>query len=289
MQTAEGLEACHQQNLIHGLLKPANLMITADQQVRILDLGIGCLLAEADGESLVDTMSTANSVTSGLDCASPESIMDPTRLTPLGDQYSLGCVLYYCLTGHYPFPDGTAAEKMMAHQTKQPALLRQLCPSIPPGLAAVVERLMQKTPENRFGSAAETAQALWPWAMAVPEPEQPVKRPAGANTARISQSRFIAALSRDTLNRPATCSNKAVPPSARASSVRLPNRQTLYGRVPVVKPAVPEQVPPSPPQPTIDINQPRPSSWEDRLGPIGIGVCAFLVCILAWLLTRHLF
>ena len=82
LQAAEGLELCHQQGLFHGLLKPSNLMIGADGQVRILDFGIGCLLAETEGESLVDTMSTANSVNSGLDCASPESIMDPTNLTP---------------------------------------------------------------------------------------------------------------------------------------------------------------------------------------------------------------
>src|SRR5262249_30749833 len=96
LQTAEGLENCHQQDLIHGLLKPSNLMIGQENQVSILDFGIGCLLAETEGESLVDTMSTANSVASGLDCASPESIMDPTNLTPPGDQYSLGCVLYFC-------------------------------------------------------------------------------------------------------------------------------------------------------------------------------------------------
>src|SRR5262249_44719211 len=85
VQAAEGLELCHRQNLFHGLLKPSNLMIGSDGQVRILDFGIGCLLAESEGESLVDTMSTANSVASGLDCASPESIMDPTNLTPIGD------------------------------------------------------------------------------------------------------------------------------------------------------------------------------------------------------------
>ena len=114
VQAAEGLDLCHRQNLFHGLLKPSNLMVSPDGQVRILDFGIGCLLAESEGESLVDTMSTANSVASGLDCASPESIMDPTNLTPIGDQYSLGCVLYFCLSGRYPFPDGTAVEKMMA-------------------------------------------------------------------------------------------------------------------------------------------------------------------------------
>src|SRR5262249_11936211 len=98
LQAAEGLDACHRQGLFHGLLKPSTLMRGSDGQVRILDFGIGCLLAETEGESLVDTMSTANSVNSGLDCASPESIMDPTNLNSVGDQYSLGCVLYYLLT-----------------------------------------------------------------------------------------------------------------------------------------------------------------------------------------------
>src|SRR5262249_36780762 len=157
-------DICHQQTLFHGLLKPSNIMVGTTQQVHILDFGIGCLLAETEGESLVDTMSTANSVTSGLDCASPESIMDPTNLTPAGDQYSLGCVLYFCLTGRYPFPDGSAAEKMMAHQFKQPAPLRELSPEVPAELAAVVERLMQKKPEDRYPSVADVVEALKPLA-----------------------------------------------------------------------------------------------------------------------------
>ena len=130
LQAAEGLELCHQQGLFHGLLKPSNLMVGPDGQLRILDFGIGCLLAETEGESLVDTMSTANSVNSGLDCASPESIADPTNLSAIGDQYSLGCVLYYCLTGRYPFPEGTAVEKMMAHQHKPVSYTHLTLPTI---------------------------------------------------------------------------------------------------------------------------------------------------------------
>ena len=103
-------------------------MIGSDGQARILDFGIGSLLVENEGESLVDTMSTANTLTSGLDCASPESIMEPTNRTPAGDQYSLGCVLYYCLTGRVPFPEGTAVEKMMAHQTKEPTPITRVRP-----------------------------------------------------------------------------------------------------------------------------------------------------------------
>src|SRR5207244_5696121 len=131
LQTAEGLNVCHQQGLFHGLLKASNLMLGSDGRIRILDFGIGSLLAETEGESLVDTMSTANSVSSGLDCASPESIMDPQNLTPIGDQYSLGCTFYFMLAGQYPFPEGTTAEKMMAHQFKQPAPIGDLVPGLP--------------------------------------------------------------------------------------------------------------------------------------------------------------
>ena len=107
-------------------------------------------------------MSTANSVVSGLDCASPESIMDPTNLTPAGDQYSLGCVMYYCLTGRFPFPEGTAAEKMIAQQTREPESLQKLVPEIPAGLLAVVNKLMEKSPANRYATTGGTIEALRP-------------------------------------------------------------------------------------------------------------------------------
>src|SRR6185312_8255147 len=163
VQIAQGLNIAHQNNLFHGLLKPSNVMIGPDNQARILDFGIGSLLVENEGESLVDTMSTANTLTSGLDCASPESIMEPSNRTPTGDQYSLGCVLYYCLTGRVPFPEGSAVEKMMAHQTKDPTPIAELSPDVPDGLAAVVERLMSKAPEERFGGCDEVVDALEPF------------------------------------------------------------------------------------------------------------------------------
>src|SRR5205807_2195650 len=185
---AEGLDVCHRQGLIHGLLKPSNIMVGADDQVFILDFGIGTLLAETEGESLVDTMSTANSVTSGLDCASPESIMDPTNLTPAGDQYSLGCVLYYALSGRFPFPDGSAAEKMMAHQFKQPTPLTELNPEVPEELVEIVERLMQKGPENRFPNAGEVVEALRPLAARAHADKRALPRSAQRDKAQALRS-----------------------------------------------------------------------------------------------------
>ncbi len=163
VQVAQGLMLAHQNNLFHGLVKPSNIMIGSDNQARILDFGIGSLLVENEGESLVDTMSTANTLTSGLDCASPESIMEPTNRTPAGDQYSLGCVLYYALTGHVPFPEGSAVEKMMAHQMKEPTPIRELAPDVSAGLEAVVKRLMAKAADGRFSGCDEVVESLEPF------------------------------------------------------------------------------------------------------------------------------
>jgi serine/threonine-protein kinase len=329
LQIAEGLEVCHQQGLFHGLLKPSNLMVTPDQQIRILDFGIGSLLAETEGESLVDTMSTANSVASGLDCASPESIMDPTNLTPLGDQYSLGCVLYYCLSGQYPFPDGTAAEKMMAHQFKQPTSIKQLVPDLPDGLVQVVERLMQKAPEARYGTTTEVVDALRPFAghhaPAAPDPEAaprrampirvepppqrsaapsaPAPRPPAGN-GKPGQPEKAPAERRPAPVSPAERQAPAAGP-ARSAGMQVPTRQSLHGTAPAApsrrpEPAAPPAAAPRPSaKPAAPEKKPQaaaaatwqepPLSWEERLGPMGIAVSAIVVCALAWLLTWKLF
>ena len=163
VQVAQGLAVAHQNNLFHGLIKPSNLLLGSDNQVRILDSGIGSLLVENEGESLVDTMSTANTLTSGLDCASPESILEPTNRTPAGDQYSLGCVLYNCLTGQMPFPEGSAVEKMMAHQNKEPTPIKEYAPEVPDVVVEVVHRLMAKKPEDRYSGLDEVVEALEPY------------------------------------------------------------------------------------------------------------------------------
>jgi serine/threonine-protein kinase len=165
LQAAEGLSECHKSGLIHGLLKPANLLVGPNQEIRILDFGIGALLSGSEGAELVDTMSTANAVTSGLDCRSPENILDVKVRTPAGDQYSLGCILYFCLTGQYPFEGETVVEKMLAHQIKEPTPIRSLRPEVPQRLADIVQRLMHKTPEGRLASMEEVVEVLQPFAV----------------------------------------------------------------------------------------------------------------------------
>jgi serine/threonine-protein kinase len=215
-------------------------------------------------------MSSANSMASGLDCASPESIMDPNNLTPRGDQYSLGCVLYYCVTGRYPFPEGSAVEKMMAHQTKEPEAVADLNPDVPPELAAVIEKLMAKAPEARYADAQEVIAALEPLAgdapVAAPRPAAERRAaPVLSDTPR--PGRREAALA-DTVRG----GERAAPP-ARPVPAPAP-RPARAARDPVPGAAEPETA---------------PRSWEDRLGPIGIALVAVLACAVAWLVTWKLF
>ncbi|HEY7329605.1 MAG TPA: serine/threonine-protein kinase [Gemmataceae bacterium] len=288
-QIAEGLQLCHKQSLFHGLLKPSNLMIGTDGQVRILDFGIGCLLAETEGESLVDTMSTANAVNSGLDCASPESIMDPTNLTPLGDQYSLGCVLYYCLTGRYPFPDGTAVEKMMSHQHKQPTSIQELNPEVPDGLVAIVARLMKKAPTERYVDCGELLEALRPLAGS----SAPSMRRATMGIPRVR-------LAPPEVSRPAAAAPPILPSTLRPRPAQPvpPRLAPLVGKLlrpepsqrhaPAAPPPAHETLPP----PTASIVEtpvptpiPQQAPAEQRVGSMGVVLLAVLAGIAAYFVS----
>jgi serine/threonine-protein kinase len=192
LQTASGLQAYHEHDLFHGLLKPSDVVIGSDRRVRILDFGVGFLLTCERGKSLLDTTTNTRALARGLDCASPESILDPLDRSPWGDQYSLGCILFFCLSGRFPFPDGNPVKKMMGHQFEEPPPIRELVPETPPRLAAVVRRLLAKAPEDRYATTEELVSQLQavtadtrPGVPAPTRPNQPAApavRPSQAKT-----------------------------------------------------------------------------------------------------------
>jgi serine/threonine protein kinase len=320
IQIAEGLDDAHRAGLFHGLLKPPNLMIAPDGTVRILDFGLGCLLAETEDESLVDTMSTANAINSGLDCASPESIMDPTNLNAVGDQYSLGCVLYFCLTGRYPFPDGSAIEKMMGHQMKQPTPVADLTPGLPAGLVAVVERLMSKGPAERYADCAEVIEALRPFAAgAAPEPARaepqrapevvslPASEPAPPPEVRPLQVSVSVAVP-EVLSRPVSELLAAVPPAPLPPQPVMPPAPAAHREPPVAEaPAPPVPAPPPvieltpkthdqtpvllPRTIALEESEPAPAHGgaNEVLRTLLVALCALLAFAAAWACSSFLF
>jgi serine/threonine-protein kinase len=241
VQIAQGMHAAHTNSIFHGLLKPSNVMVGSDNQARILDFGIGSLLVENEGESLVDTMSTANTLTSGLDCSSPESVMDPTNRTPAGDQYSLGCTLYFCLTGRVPFPEGSAVEKMMAHQSKDPPDIHDFAPECPDGLVQVVLRLMEKKPEDRFSGMDEVVEALEPFLGEYSVEAAPAL--VGASAGGGSRGRMKGIGNAGGASRAQTGGRTSFAPLPAPAQTPVPQRQTA----PIGRGTPPK--PPTPPQP----------------------------------------
>src|SRR5262249_4423144 len=95
------------------------------------------------------------------DFTSPEQARDARRVDPRSDLYSLGCTLYFLLSGRVPFPGGDPLDKLVRHKGAEwPEPLPLLCPGLPPALRRAVERLLAKRPEARSQTALEAAAAL---------------------------------------------------------------------------------------------------------------------------------
>ena len=109
----------------------------------------------------MDTQLTAEGAVLGTpDYLAPEQARDARNADIRADLYSLGCVLYHCLTGRPPFPDTSIMAQMLKHATEKPAPLASLLSEVPVGLQPVLDRMLAKSPNERFATPAETAEAL---------------------------------------------------------------------------------------------------------------------------------
>src|SRR5687767_7590885 len=96
------------------------------------------------------------------DYMAPEQALDTRSADHRADIYSLGCTLYFLVSGRPPFPGGSLTEKLLAHQQREPAPIDRLCSGAPARLVEVLAKAMAKQPNDRFQSAAEFANALTP-------------------------------------------------------------------------------------------------------------------------------
>ncbi|MCC9606110.1 protein kinase [Blastopirellula sp. JC732] len=152
LQAASGLEYAHGVGLVHRDIKPANLLLDGDGTVKILDMGIARLRQpNAEKASLTQdgmVMGTA-------DFMAPEQAISSKSVTPQADIYSLGCTLYYILTGQPPFEGDTLITKLLAHREQEPPRLSAFRSDIPLSLERIYQRCMAKRPMERYLSAAE--------------------------------------------------------------------------------------------------------------------------------------
>jgi serine/threonine protein kinase len=183
-QSAAGLHHAYQvAHIVHRDIKPGNILVDRAGVVKILDMGLARFFHD---EEEILTKKYDENVLGTADYLAPEQAIDSHDVDIRADLYSLGATFYFCLTGNTPFNEGTVAQKLIWHQTRQPKPVRALRPEVPEGVAAIIEKLMAKDPNQRYQTPAEVFEALEPWTREPigppPEKEMPRLSPAASGT-----------------------------------------------------------------------------------------------------------
>jgi serine/threonine-protein kinase len=159
-QAALGLQHSHELGLIHRDVKPANLLVDTQGVVKVLDLGLALFTDDVDASI---TMEYNDKVLGTADYLAPEQALNSHNVDSRADIYGLGCTLYFILTGHPPFPDGSIASRIVKHQTTMPADIRIDRPDCPGELEGICVKMMQKDPRYRYASCQQVADVLQAW------------------------------------------------------------------------------------------------------------------------------
>jgi serine/threonine protein kinase len=180
---AVGLQHAYELGLVHRDIKPGNVLVDRSGVVKILDMGLARFFND-DEDAL--TRKYDETVLGTADYLAPEQALDSHGVDIRADVYGLGGTFYYLLTGQPPFPEGTIAQKLLWHQTREPTPLRSLRPDVPEDLAAVVAKMMAKDPAQRYQTPAEVIAALADWVKTpIPPPpdrEMPQLSPAAGGS-----------------------------------------------------------------------------------------------------------
>ncbi|MBM4071851.1 MAG: hypothetical protein FJ271_23440 [Planctomycetes bacterium] len=274
-QALLGLQHIHEQGMVHRDLKPSNVMLvspagksdpdsTQKALVKILDIGLGREVFEEGTQENAEL--TGEGILLGTpDYLAPEQARDARSIDIRADIYSLGCVLYHCLTGQPPFPDTNLLSQMVRHATETPRPLREFNPAIPEGLQQIINWMVAKKPEERYPTPERAAQALQVFLVAESEPARPAEEPqmrkylTWLETSADSRAEELAPIAAAAPAIPVTLATPAAAPApaataapaptmprkpsadpaktARAASVRKEKRAALARSIPTAQPA----------------------------------------------------
>ncbi|MAV37664.1 MAG: serine/threonine protein kinase [Planctomycetaceae bacterium] len=158
IQAAQGLDYAHQRGLIHRDVKPGNILVTPEGRAKVSDLGLSAFMHQPDEDP------RAGKIVGTVDYLSPEQIRSPAEVTATSDIYSLGCTLYYAVTGKVPFPGGSIADKTRRHLDETPWHPRRFNPDLNEEYVEIIADMMEKDAAARIQTAADVASRLEPWA-----------------------------------------------------------------------------------------------------------------------------
>ena len=187
-QVAAGLAAAHAKGIVHRDLKPENIFITSDGRAKILDFGLAkikdsALAASAGASELTGPHTVPGTIMGTVGYMSPEQVRGE-EADSRSDLFVFGVILHEMLNGSRPFQGESATEVMHAILKLEPPDLSETVSQIPPALARIVQRCLEKAPDRRFQSSSDLGFAL----EALTGPSAPVKederRTAASDTPR---------------------------------------------------------------------------------------------------------
>jgi len=147
LQVADALTHAAERDIVHRDIKPSNILVTSDGTAKLVDMGLA-RFHQLDSDN---SDATASGVTLGtFDYISPEQARDPRNTDVRGDIYSLGCTLYYMLTGLAPYPAGTVLQKLLSHSgdpVPDPRVYRE---ELDDGTVQILHKMLAKQPSNRY-------------------------------------------------------------------------------------------------------------------------------------------
>jgi serine/threonine-protein kinase len=154
-QVADALDAAHAAGLVHRDVKPGNILVAAEpegERAYLCDFGL------ARHVSSVSSLTGERGFVGTIDYVPPEQI-EGSAVDRRADVYSLGCVLFECLTGERPFERDSELSVVFAHLNEPPPRVSELRPELPQELDAVFETALSKSPDDRYSSCGELAAA----------------------------------------------------------------------------------------------------------------------------------
>ncbi|GAB6186148.1 hypothetical protein JCM17478_16500 [Thermopirellula anaerolimosa] len=157
IQVAEALEHAWSRGVVHRDVKPSNILVFPDGRVKLIDFGLA-RMHEGTGRS--GDLTSSGMTLGTFDYIAPEQARDPRLADIRSDIYSLGCTLFFMLTGRPPFPTGTVLQKLLQHQAEEPPDIRKLRKDVPEALVRVLRKMMAKSPRHRYQTATQLIEAL---------------------------------------------------------------------------------------------------------------------------------